>query len=291
MATGIYLPHEVVYNHLFPYLSNAELSAWMTTCKHYYTIENALMTRLLKQRYTNRCFRPIRRDEPVRTLIRMTKCLKRGECFDCLRKTTSIHRFHLVNLCFTCRDRYPTICLSNARYKYDLKAEDLIGLDSVKAPNPHGRQHPDMTLFLEEDIRDWCERHRTLREERQAARQKKADRKEELRDKRRQSLIKALQKKGLELRRDSQLCSMYIDGTKKFEGNDGYERSLTLKYIVQEMCEMKYLYEYTSYAQLLEEEVGRIHNRYGFYPPGVHRMAQMRVRPRIPIPTEFPWLA
>ncbi len=43
-----------------------------------------------------------------------------------------------------------------------------------------------------------------------------------------------LKKRGLRLRKDSALCSLYING----------KTDLDLNYIVQRMCEMKYLYEY-----------------------------------------------
>lgn len=43
-----------------------------------------------------------------------------------------------------------------------------------------------------------------------------------------------LKKRGLELRKDSALCSLYINGKNDYDIN----------WIVQRMCQMKYLYEY-----------------------------------------------
>jgi hypothetical protein len=52
--------------------------------------------------------------------------------------------------------------------------------------------------------------------------------------KRKNLLKNKLKEKGLILRKDSALCSNYIQGTS----------NLNLDYIVRRMCEMKYLYEY-----------------------------------------------
>lgn len=43
-----------------------------------------------------------------------------------------------------------------------------------------------------------------------------------------------LNERGVKFRSDSALCSQYINGTS----------DLSLDYVVQRMCEMKYLYEY-----------------------------------------------
>lgn len=53
-----------------------------------------------------------------------------------------------------------------------------------------------------------------------------------------------LNKKGIKFRPDSALCAKYING----------DKDLTLDYVVQRMCEMKYLYEYCN-MKLIREQV------------------------------------
>ena len=97
-------------------------------------------------------------------------------------------------------------------------------------------------------------------------------------DERKELLMKALDARGLDLRSDSALCQKYITG----------QIELDLDWIVQRMCEMKYLYEYCNmsdikkqvYKQYLLEQPNGIYTnykisekaeeialeKYGFYP-------------------------
>lgn len=97
-------------------------------------------------------------------------------------------------------------------------------------------------------------------------------------DERKELLMKALDARGLELRADSILCQKYING----------QIELDLDWIVQRMCEMKYLYEYCNmndikkqvYKQYVLEQPNGIYTnykiseraekialeKYGFYP-------------------------
>ena len=56
-------------------------------------------------------------------------------------------------------------------------------------------------------------------------------------------LTKLLKSRGLELRTDSALCSKYIEGTTE----------LNPEYIVQRMCEMKYLYDYCNMKRIKKQ--------------------------------------
>lgn len=60
---------------------------------------------------------------------------------------------------------------------------------------------------------------------------------------RKKKLESCLKSRGLELRNDSALCSNFIDGT----------TDLDLNYIVQRMCEMKYLYEYCNMKKIKKQ--------------------------------------
>ena len=57
---------------------------------------------------------------------------------------------------------------------------------------------------------------------------------------RKKELEKKLQSRGLEFRLDSALCSKYVDGT----------TDLHIDFIVERMCQMKYLYEYCNMKQI-----------------------------------------
>ena len=62
-----------------------------------------------------------------------------------------------------------------------------------------------------------------------------------LQEERKKTLINALQTRGLKLRTDSVLSTNYINGSDEF----------TIEHIVNVMCQMKYLYEYCNYKNIL----------------------------------------
>ena len=288
----ISLPTDIMHNVLMRYLSTEDICSWLLTCRgNYHAMDDHMGRMIFNTRFKTHTFRLICADRPVRMLIRRTRCGKNKLCFGCLRKTTSTHPLHRVSMCLDCsRSLFPTICKSRAFEKYDMIEADLAGLMSVSARNPYGTDKPAMTLYLERDVAEWCDRHRDVIAERVEARALKRAAIQNLRERRRASLEKALGKKGLVLRDDSELCALYIKGRKRIETNDGEIVSLTLAFIVQEMCIMRYLHEYTRFREMVEEEVEEIHFAYDYYPRGVYRMAHDAVKCRIPIPDVFPWL-
>lgn len=87
-----------------------------------------------------------------------------------------------------------------------------------------------------EDTETYKEQCKTKQEEEQ----KRIERMN-LQEERKKTLINALQTRGLELRTDSVLSSNYINGSDEF----------TIEHIVNVMCQMKYLYEYCNYKDIL----------------------------------------
>lgn len=146
-----------------------------------------------------------------------------------------------------------------------------------------------MTLYLERDVCGVYDRLKDVVQTRVSLMEQRAQRKEDLRLKRRKSLENALKKKGLELRGDSELCALYINGRRKIESDQG-EVNLTLNFIVREMCVMRYLFEYTDFQKQVEKEIESIADDYGYYPQGVWKMAHAIVKHRTSIPPTFPWL-
>ena len=104
--------------------------------------------------------------------------------------------------------------------------------------------------------------------------------------KRKELLIKALNKVGLELREDSELCKKYISG----------ENKNNKKLVVERMCQMKYLFEYCHMDECKQEA----HNNYietinlGYFPDcSVFEEAEMIALKKYSngkYPIVFPWM-
>jgi hypothetical protein len=108
----------------------------------------------------------------------------------------------------------------------------------------------------------------------------------EKRNKRQEILVNALNRYGLELRSDSQLCNGYIDGTIK---------DWSLDEIVERMCQMKYLFEYMNMKYYLdkiyhEQKMEREFSKY--YPTQtVFEEAEEYVLSKIKgYPKTWPWM-
>lgn len=65
---------------------------------------------------------------------------------------------------------------------------------------------------------------------------------------RKNELVYKLKSRGLELRTDSALCTKYIEGT----------TDLNIDFIVERMCQMKYLYEYCNMKKIKSD----VYNEY-----------------------------
>jgi len=99
---------------------------------------------------------------------------------------------------------------------------------------------------------------------------------------RKQELKTELSNKGLVLRNDSVLCDEYIEGTSEN----------SLEYIVQKMCEMKYLYEYCN-MKACKKKARRDADMHYYYPGMITDLATSMALNKYSngvFPDVFPWL-
>lgn len=105
-------------------------------------------------------------------------------------------------------------------------------------------------------------------------------------EERKQSLVEALQKVGLEYRYDSKLCHQYVQGTS----------TRSIKAIVDTMVEMNYLHKHTNYKQIMSNLIQQFKNTIreynGWLPadeyhrmlqnemPNISEMAKQRAKPK-----------
>lgn len=192
----------------------------------------------------------------IKLTRKYNQCLgiKNTKCEECYKQKGNIHDLFQIRLCVKCKQlpKYKLICKTDAKNKYYLADDDLIELSVLKVKNPHYSRASDMKLFSEFDvIAKACEKHECIlcelngilkdickdKNKMAISKQKK---KQIKMDKRKYELLEALQKVGLELRNDSNLCSGYIRGSIV---------DWTIDEIVERMCQMKYLYEYCDFQK------------------------------------------
>lgn len=191
-----------------------------------------------------------------------TKKVLCEECNNYLgKKQTIINKF----LCNTCKElnKYIVITKTNAKKNYLFKDDDLIDLTSYEGKSSYG----PATYYTIEDLDvKACNKYNihkdNIKEFLSKLHHEKAIKSKERKEKmlitkenkikkRREKLISELAKVKLQLRSDSVLCKKYIDGTSEYD----------LEYIIERMCQMKYLFEYChmdeckqiAYEQQLEE--------------------------------------
>ena len=90
-------------------------------------------------------------------------------------------------------------------------------------------------------------------------------------------LVSALAEKGLVMREDSYLCEKYIDGT-------GF---VPLAEIVERICLLKYLHEYTDYSILRR---GFLYSESGLNMASISALARHKALENNPKPSIWPWL-
>ncbi len=222
----------------------------------------------------------------------------KNSCIECHKK--GIKRVKIgITLCSTCAnlDKYTLITLTNSKKEYLLTDDDLDGLKYLDGKCAYG---PATYYFKNDIIQKASEKFnvspselenylesvknakKKIREERQIKAYKK---KQALTNKRRDSLIKALNEAGLELRSDSQLCKKYING----------DKDNSLDEVVLRMCQMKYLYDYCHMEKCkdIAYEEYKDDYRYGYYPDGsVHDRAEsiaLKKYSNSRYPDVFPW--
>lgn len=94
----------------------------------------------------------------------------------------------------------------------------------------------------------------------------------EVREKRREDLVYELSQVKLVIRTDSKLCQLYIDG-----------KETNLKYVVERMCQMKYLFEYFPFKKYIN--IAR--QEYGYIDEPIHEFIE---RKYVNYPKIWPWM-
>ena len=170
-------------------------------------------------------------------------------CEDCNDAKERENEFFAKRLCESCSkdEQYTMICKSTAKKEFYLTDADLEDLQFIEKKNPHYRSGCPMILYSKVDVIDvfrnkYCISKEEdvdttlarLADDRDKRSRKILDTKNTKKEQRQVALTEGLNDAGLELRSDSRLCQQYIDGT----------LDVSIPYIVEIMCEMKYLHEY-----------------------------------------------
>lgn len=220
-------------------------------------------------------------------------------CEECGEKKARLSQVLKKPLCVDCKelDKYKVIVKTAAKSKYMLKDNELSHFDSYKANCRYG----EGTFYLENEIREYCaykyeiepenldnylqdiknEKNFKLAKQKQS-REMKARVLQELR---KSELLTGLTNAGLKFRADSVLCSNYINGISE----------MTVKEIVDQMCKMKYLFEYCK----MDECKAQVYNKFiqnrefpEYYPGFVFDLAEQFALEKYSnssYPLVYPW--
>ena len=188
-------------------------------------------------------------------------------CWECQDETGIISNIFEKRLCYECRklSKYKSICKSTAKKEYKLTENELGNLKSYERDNPHYKCSAPMILYKLDDIKQiFCEKHNIQNTDSNVtevltriAELKNQLQRKSPKENRKEKLIIALAIKGLKLRADSSLCENYISN-----GRDDID------YVVERMCQMKYLFEYHDFHKYLDEAHKEHRNmrKEGYYP-------------------------
>lgn len=213
-------------------------------------------------------------------------------CIECYNKA-KVHPILQIYLCNECADgiKYKLIYKTHVKTLYFLNENDM---DDQHKYIIHGKKL-DITLYYLRDVQHvFCKKYNTttdnieqkIHELTMDKLQHKHDlilKKREKIAKRREILVKHLNKSGLELRADSKLCAGYIDGSIKWNKNE----------VVNRMCQMKYLYEYINFDECFQEARVIRHN---MIENDEELLPTFDIAERIalqkygPYPAKWPWL-
>ena len=166
-------------------------------------------------------------------------------------------------MCYTCVKniyKYQVINKSTAKKEYGLNENDLKNIRCGNIRNPVYRNSHPMILYLLKDIRKIAKRkhgslklYLKIKKEKEEIKNQQQKEYLQIQDekckKRKQILIERLSKNGLKLRPDSKLCEKYINGTLE---------NMSCDDVVNTMILMHYLYNYTDYAILKQQQVNKL---------------------------------
>jgi len=223
-------------------------------------------------------------------------------CQECQTNPGHSIRFIDGPVCEPCSQlpKYNFITKTDAKQNYLIKDADLDGLQFHQVMSSYGRRQV-ANLFNKQDIMNKaCERHSTtlddlphiiadkkhVNEAKSSARRiKKKEAHDALEAPRRNQLVESLNAAGLELRADSKLCQLYIEG-----------KTDNLDQIVRRMCEMHYLYEYCHMDECREEAYNQMQEErkeFGYcdwlVQDKAEKIALGKYAPRAKYPVVFPW--
>lgn len=297
------LSSTLFWDCVFPLLQPVEISSLLQTCKTFRNLANEnkpwwakYLTE--KRLYTSDRPYPEYPDNPGLVFLRLANHVdggrrrpRRGVCFSCLEDEcrTSIHSTYKIPLCSYCskqNDVYRYITKSVAMSEYCLTKKEVTSLPHVLTTNPYYSSAAPMSLYLVSDIvqkagdRDI----QAIKDKRKRIKEKRLENKLKRETLRRGVLEAALDKVGVQLRDDSELCKSYIEGSKLAKN------WIQLNDIVNEMAFMKYLHEYTDYNTKLEQEVYELKMEYGYYYQGIWRDASEFVKLQYTVPDKWPWV-
>ena len=169
--------------------------------------------------------------------------MNKQPCIECGNKTTYYTRYEDY-VCTKCRllDKYTLITKTNAKKLYLLTDDELQSLQSYNSIIYHKlaiyyTKYDLITCIANKysiNRNDVDNKLNELLAQKELKKQQRINNKSDKRELRKNKLIEELNNVGLDLRNDSVLCKKYIDGDKTHE----------LKFIVQRMCQMKYLFDY-----------------------------------------------
>lgn len=171
-------------------------------------------------------------------------------CEECHSKKGSLRARVSKILCKDCNilDKYVTFTKTESKKRYLLTDAELGRLNEYVAKSPYGMA----TYYLKNQVLELaCIKHNSSPDEvenkimefKRIKEEERYRRRQIKQNKRKEILINELNKVGLNLRGDSVLCQDYI------YGNDSED----LEWIVNRMCQMKYLFEYCHMNECKDE--------------------------------------
>jgi hypothetical protein len=189
------------------------------------------------------------------------------------------------------------ITKTNAKKEYFLTEDELSQIESIERPNPY-RKSSTMSLYKCDEIMKFLQNKynvcsiekvmdiiKQIKIKKEEKKQKYIQNKSDQKQRRKYKLLEALQQYGMKLRSDSKLCQGYIDGIIKDKSVD---------WIVNRMCQIKYLYDYCNMKDEIEKaKKEQMEERIeGYFPDcSVFDQAEINILTRIgDYPNQFPWM-
>jgi len=212
-------------------------------------------------------------------------------CVECFQKKGKLNENFELVLCLDCLklDKYKYITKTDVKNNYLLTDKEIEDLEQSTVKCRVGYAILFRKLHV---IRRACDKYRCtldslLNSKKQEKQEKTNVRKAKIADTKRKKydmnknkLVSELNRFGLELREDSKLCELFIEG-----------KETDLDYVVKRMCQMKYLYEYCHMNECKEIAYQQRRSKYG--DESLHDIAERIALNKYSnglYPTVYPWL-